>query len=185
MATDYQSIAQVLRDSHRRRESFRPLANSGSMEEAYAIQDEFQRLLIADGAGGIVGYKVALTSPAMQAFVGLDHPCAGAVFANRVLQSPQRMDLANFQNLGVECEFAVRLAKDLPARPGGHSSATVAPAVAAVMPFPKRPCPAPKGSVPPRPRMLTTMFMLFSSRPDRRLISIQPALVTMSLLFVE
>lgn len=134
MATDYQSIAQVLRDSHRRRETFRPLANSGAMEEAYAIQDEFQRLLIADGAGGIVGYKVALTSPAMQAFVGLDHPCAGAVFANRVLQSPQRMDLANFQNLGVECEFAVRLAKDLPARPDGHSSATVAPAVGAVMP---------------------------------------------------
>ena len=42
MATDYQLIAQVLRDSHRRRESFRPLANSGAMEEAYAIQDEFQ-----------------------------------------------------------------------------------------------------------------------------------------------
>jgi len=33
--------------------------------------------------------------------------------------------------------------------------------------------------------MLTTIFMLFSSRPDRRLISIQPALVTMSFVLTK
>tara|TARA_Y100000588_G_scaffold198182_1_gene212004 strand:- start:538 stop:1323 length:786 start_codon:yes stop_codon:yes gene_type:complete len=131
---DHTSIAKALVDSHRRRETFRPLDSNGSLDEAYAIQDEFQRLLMADGAGDIVGYKVALTSPAMQAFAGLDHPCAGAIFASRVFQAPQHMDLAAFQHMGVECEIAVRLATDLPTRPDGHSPETVAPAVGAVMP---------------------------------------------------
>ena len=134
MATDHTSIAQALVESYRRRETYRPLKPSGTLDEAYAIQDEFQRLFIAEGAGEIVGYKVALTSPAMQAFAGLDHPCAGAIFASRVLASPQHMDLNAFQHMGVECEIAVRLATDLPARPEGHSPATVAPAVGAVMP---------------------------------------------------
>jgi len=134
MATEHKSIAQELFNSYRRKETFRPLENSGTLEEAYAIQDEFQRLLIADGAGDIVGYKIALTSPAMQAFVGLDHPCGGAIFASRVLGSPQIVDLSDFQHLGVECEIAVRLKADLPMLPDGHSPETVAPSVGAVMP---------------------------------------------------
>ena len=134
MATEHKSIAQELFNSYRRKETFRPLENSGTLEEAYAIQDEFQRLLIADGAGDIVGYKIALTSPAMQAFVGLDHPCGGAIFASRVLGSPQIVDLSDFQHLGVECEIAVRLKADLPMLPDGHSPETVAPFVGAVMP---------------------------------------------------
>ena len=36
--------------------------------------------------------------------------------------------------MGIECEIAVRMGADLPARAGGHTPETVAPAIAAVMP---------------------------------------------------
>ena len=39
-------------------------------------------------------------------------------------------------------------------------------AVAAVIPFPNRPWPAPKLAVPPRPRMFTTIFIAQSSFPE-------------------
>jgi 2-keto-4-pentenoate hydratase len=106
----------------------------GGLEAAYGIQESLQKLLIAGGCGAITGYKVALTSPAMQAFVGVDQPLAGAIFANRVHRSPALLDARTFQRLGIECEIAVRLAAGLPHRAEGHNVETVAPAIGAVMP---------------------------------------------------
>jgi len=134
MSANHQSIAEGLFEEHRQRKPFRPLPEKGSLEEAYAIQEKLQALYVAGGYGDIVGYKIALTSPAMQAFVGLDHPLAGAIFASRIHESPAAFDIAEFQHPGIECEIAVRLAADLPSRPEGHTPESVAPAIGAVIP---------------------------------------------------
>lgn len=134
MPLDQQAIAQQLFDAHKAGETFQPQVPGGSLDEAYAIQGRLQQLWIADGLGGIVGYKIALTSPAMQEFVGLDHPLAGGIFDSRVHTSPSQFDPEDFQHMGVECEIAVKLGADLPSREGGHTPETVAPAIGAVMP---------------------------------------------------
>ncbi len=134
MPAEHRTIAQELFEEHRLRRPFRPLRDKGTLEDAYDIQEKLQELFVAGGYGDIVGYKIALTSPAMQAFVGLDHPLAGAIFASRVHGSPQEFDLTEFQHLGIECEIAVRLATDIPSRPQGHTPESVAPAIGAVMP---------------------------------------------------
>lgn len=103
------------------------------LDEAYAVQEALQALLIAAGRGAIAGYKIALTSPVMQEFAGLDHPCAGAIFASTVHRSPVTLPAADFIHLGVECEIAIRLGADLPAQDAPHDRAGVAEAVAACM----------------------------------------------------
>ncbi len=133
MAADFQAVAQGLFEEHQKRQPFQPLKRSGTLEDAYSIQNLMQELFVADGCGDIVGYKIALTSPAMQAFVGLDHPLAGAIFASRVHDSPMSLNLHDFQHLGVECEIAIRLETDIADRQQGHTADSVAPAIGAVM----------------------------------------------------
>jgi 2-keto-4-pentenoate hydratase len=57
-----------------------------SMSDAYDIQDHYVALLRV-GSGEPIGYKVGLTSKAMQAFCGIDHPIGGVVLAKRELRS--------------------------------------------------------------------------------------------------
>jgi 2-keto-4-pentenoate hydratase len=102
-----------------------------SLDDAYRVQDARHSLVMESGGGVIAGYKIALTSKAMQDMVGVDQPLAGAVFAPTVHPTPARLNLARFHHLGIECEVAVRLGSDLPAVGAPHTRATVAAAVAA------------------------------------------------------
>lgn len=79
--------------------------------EAYEIQAALFRRLAAGRA--LAGHKIGCTTPVMQAYLGIDHPCAGAVLADAVHRSPARIACSGFQRLGVECELAVRLGDDL------------------------------------------------------------------------
>jgi 2-oxo-3-hexenedioate decarboxylase/2-keto-4-pentenoate hydratase len=99
--------------------------------ESYAMQEELQTLFAAD-RGAVVGYKIAITTPVMQRLMGIDHPCGGAIFASMAHDSPARLRCADYVNVAVECEIAVRLGVDLP---GGlvYDRASVAGAVAACM----------------------------------------------------
>lgn len=134
MTADHQTVAQALFAAHRERQPFQPVKGGGTLADAYTVQEALQDLFVAAGSGSIAGYKIALTSPVMQAFVGVNHPLAGAIFASRVHESPQSFNLADFQHIGIECEIAVRLASDLPVQSGGHTPESVAPAVGAVIP---------------------------------------------------
>src|SRR5207247_7149344 len=96
------------------------------LDDAYRIQDALHRLLAAAGRGEIVGWKIALTSKAMQQMTGVDQPAAGAIFSKVVHASPARIDLAAYHHLGVEFEVAVRLGDDLPATGGAWTRASVA-----------------------------------------------------------
>src|SRR5256885_9621782 len=86
------------------------------------------------GRGEIAGWKIALTSKAMQQMRGVDQPAAGAIFSKVVHASPARVDLAAYHHLGVEFEVAVRLGDDLPASGGPWTRASVAGRVAACLP---------------------------------------------------
>ncbi len=136
MASSREKIARRLFAQYRQARPFQPLADSerqGPLIIAYDIQDRLQELFIADGKGHVAGYKVALTSAAMQAFVGVTQPLAGAIFSNSIHESPASLDLRLFQHIGVECEIAVRLATDIPSCSEGHTAESIAPAIGSVM----------------------------------------------------
>jgi 2-keto-4-pentenoate hydratase len=52
------------------------------------------------GRGEIAGWKVALTSKAMQQMTGVDQPAAGAIFSMVVHPLPARIDVAGFLSRG-------------------------------------------------------------------------------------
>ena len=129
-----QAIARKLINSHQQRLPFSPLAadeRSSNLEDAYVIQDAFQAIRLQDGGPDetIVGYKIALTSPAMQAMVGVAQPCAGAIFSSVVHSSPAQIPLGSFQHVGVEFEVAVRLNSPLPAARTLHTRESVRDAI--------------------------------------------------------
>jgi len=130
------AAADWLFKAHTEARRFEPLPEAltpRTPDEAYAIQDDFVALR-AHQLGAIAGYKIALSTRAMQKFVGVDRPQAGVVFESRVLRSPARVRRADFLNLVVEFEIAVEVAEDLAAADAPFSRERVARAVGAVMP---------------------------------------------------
>lgn len=103
------------------------------VSRAYAIQDAFVAAK-ARGCGKPVGWKIALSNPAMQQFVGLSESVAGRLHAKQLVASPARTRVADYGRLLIEFEIAVELGQDLAPRAGGYTRESVAPAVAAVRP---------------------------------------------------
>jgi 2-keto-4-pentenoate hydratase len=133
--SDPAGIARHLYDVHRQREKLVPLAGAlrpEGLDAAYAAQEALQALLVPE-RGEIAGWKTAITTPVMQRLMGMDHPCAGAVFKNRMHRSPATLPIAGFVNIAVECEIAVRLGSGLPARGTPYQRDDVADAVAECM----------------------------------------------------
>lgn len=132
----FKQAARHLFEAHERREPFTPLPPDlapRTGEEAYAIQDAFVALR-AQKLGAIVGYKMALSSPQMRRFVGVDHPQAGAILESTLRRTPASVRAADYLRLIVEFEIAVEMAEDLPVADAPFSRERVAKAVGAVMP---------------------------------------------------
>src|SRR3989442_8183874 len=132
-----EAAARASFEMHRTRARYRPLdaaLRAAPLEDAYRVQDALHRIMVAAGRGDIAGWKIALTSRAMQQMTGVDQPAAGAIFSKVVHASPARIDLAAYHHLGVEFEVAVRLGDDLPARGGPWTRESVARRVAACLP---------------------------------------------------
>ena len=91
--------------------------------EAYEIQDALHGILTPAGLGAVAGYKVGCTTPVMQRFMGIDHPCAGAVFDGTVAHQAGAFRFADFCRVGVECEIVVRLGEGLPAEAAPYTRA--------------------------------------------------------------
>src|SRR2546425_5720502 len=131
-----EAAARASFEMHRTRARYRPLdaaLRAAPLEDAYRVQDALHRIMVAAGRGDIAGWKIALTSKAMQQMTGVDQPAAGAIFSTVVHPSPARVDLAAYHHLGVEFEVAVRLGDDLPSG-GPWTRASVADRVAACLP---------------------------------------------------
>ena len=122
-------------DARQRRLLYRNLPDElcpGSIAEAYAAQEAYYRLA-EPVYGAVGGAKIATTTKVMQRLMGIDHPCGGAIFARTIHASPARLRTADFVNLRIESEIALKLGTDLPAAGAPWTRAAVAPAVAAAM----------------------------------------------------
>jgi 2-keto-4-pentenoate hydratase len=82
------------------------------LAEGYRIQRALHDLLLPQ-AGAMAGYKIGCTSAVMQQYLDIPHPCSGGVFENGVHDSGARLNASDYVRVGVECEIAVRLARDL------------------------------------------------------------------------
>src|SRR5918999_544437 len=80
--------------------------------EGYQIQRAVHDLLLPQ-TGALVGYKIGCTSPVMQEYLDIPHPCGGGVFAKGVHDSGAKLRFGDYVHVGVECEIAVRLARNL------------------------------------------------------------------------
>jgi 2-keto-4-pentenoate hydratase len=101
--------------------------------EGYRIQDAVHDLLSPD-FGALVGHKIGCTSAVMQQYLRIPHPCSGGVFANGVQQSGVVLRHADFVRVGVECEIAVRLGRDLDPADAPFTADTVWQAIEAYLP---------------------------------------------------
>ena len=102
--------------------------------DGYAIQESLHGLLAAAGLGPVAGHKIGCTTPVMQAYLGIGHPCAGGVHARTVHDRQARVRHSDYVRVGVECEIAVRLGADLGPSGAPFDRERVAPAVEAVLP---------------------------------------------------
>ena len=84
----------------------------GDEAEGYRVQRAVHDLLLPQ-TGALVGYKIGCTSAVMQQYLDIPHPCGGGVFAKGVHDSGAKLRLGDYVRVGVECEIAVRLARNL------------------------------------------------------------------------
>src|SRR5664279_3294189 len=87
--TDIDAAAEIIAAARRGRYALAPLAPElapRSEAEGYLVQHALHGLLAAD-FGGRVGYKIGCTSPVMQQYLDIPHPCGGGVFARGVHRS--------------------------------------------------------------------------------------------------
>lgn len=85
-----------------------------TLDEAYALQSEIVQRALRSGSDSIAGYKVGLTTEKMQRFCGVAEPIAGRILNSGVRASGARLQKSNFHRLGVECELALRIGKEVP-----------------------------------------------------------------------
>jgi 2-oxo-3-hexenedioate decarboxylase/2-keto-4-pentenoate hydratase len=103
-------------------------------DAAYDIQDAVHDWFRAHGFGARIGYKIGCTTPVMQNYMGIDHPCAGGLFEARLYTSPAEIDCASLNRGGVECEIAVEMGAPLDARDMTIDQGRAAEAIAALYP---------------------------------------------------
>jgi 2-keto-4-pentenoate hydratase len=110
-------LAERLLDEHRRGLPFQALPDLpwDAVDDAYGVQRAYVWLRQQEQPSAVAGYKIGLTSPAMQAMCGIDSPVYGSIFTDTVYASGITLRNAQFQHLGVEFEIAVRLGDELPA----------------------------------------------------------------------
>jgi len=109
------AAAEAIAAARRNRTPLHPLAGDAAPQteaEGYRIADAVHGLLARD-FGEMVGHKIGCTSAVMQQYLNIPHPCSGGVFANGVHPSGAALRAKDFIRVGVECEIAVRLARDL------------------------------------------------------------------------
>ena len=69
------------------------------------------------GAASPGGFKIGATARRMQEYLGLSGPAAGFMVEGDLHRSGASLRFADYLRPGVECELAVRLARDLPPGP--------------------------------------------------------------------
>ena len=125
-----QQAAHALASQHRTKQLYalEDRLLPSDIDEAYLVQREYQRH-ISEEQGTIAGYKLAMTTPALQAANGVTEPCLGLILEDNIRRSPCTLEAVNYVQLGIECEVAVRLGADLPASGAPYDRGIVSEAV--------------------------------------------------------
>src|ERR1700684_932350 len=137
MGADTGKAAGMLMREHAGGATFHPFAADlgiATLEDAYAVQREYVRLLTHSRGTKAAGYKIGLTTPRMQAMCGIDSPVAGVILKDRVHASGARIDASAYGRLGLEFAIAVRLSRDLVSEGRAPTIADVAAAIDGVCP---------------------------------------------------
>src|SRR6202022_304729 len=130
------AAAKVIAKARRNRTQLASLPSDVAPQdeaEGYQIQRALHDLLLPQ-TGALVGYKIGCTSAVMQRYLDIPHPCGGGVFENGVHDSGAQLAAADYVHAGVECEIAVRLARDLAASEEPFTAEWVAEAIEAYHP---------------------------------------------------
>jgi 2-keto-4-pentenoate hydratase len=130
------AAAQAIAAARRNRTPLKPLAADVAPKteaDGYRIQRAVHDLLLPR-AGARVGFKIGCTSAVMQQYLNIPHPCGGGIFERGVHDSGARLRAGDYVRVGVECEIAVRLARDLEASAAPFTADRVAPAIEAYLP---------------------------------------------------
>ena len=90
----------------------RDLIGSNDLAAAYAVQELVAEARTGDGAT-VVGRKIGLTSPAVQAQLGVDQPDFGLLFDDMAYVGGDTIPASRFLQPRVEAEIAFILAVDL------------------------------------------------------------------------
>lgn len=116
--------------SGRRIAALPPDIRPATRAEGYAIQAQLE----ARSASPLLGWKIAATSPAGQAHIGVDGPIAGRLLAERVVDEGAEVPLGANHMRVAEVEFAFRMGRELPPRRTPYEADEVLAAVAALHP---------------------------------------------------
>src|SRR5262245_55055138 len=130
------AAAQTIAKSRRNRAALKalpPKAAPADEAEGYRVQRAVHDLLLPN-TGPLVGYKIGCTSAVMQEYLEIPHPCGGGVFARGVHESSATFRASDYVRVGVECEIAVRLARELLPSEEPFTAEWVMEAIEAYMP---------------------------------------------------
>lgn len=133
---DADAAARFITEAHVSRATYRnlpPEIAPPTVADAYAVQEALAKLW-TPVYGPVAGLKIATTTKVMQALMGIDHPCGGMIYGNRIHVSPAKLALAHHMHLVMECELAVQLAQSLPGGSAPYNAETVRSAVGDAMP---------------------------------------------------
>ena len=105
-----------------------------TLTDAYAIQDRVVAALVAQADGRCIGYKVACTNEIAQAALQIDRPLFGRLLSQSTSPSGTTLAADQFTHRVIEAEFAFRVGVDVEPVNGGHTRATIAEHIDALIP---------------------------------------------------
>lgn len=130
-------VADALAEQHAARARYEPLAGDLALPDLDAAYDVQRRLITtweAGAKGPIAGYKIALTSKAVQELCGVNQSLVGGIFASTVHYSPAVVKLSDFVRVGLEFELCLKMGADLTDKSEIYTAESVRDAVELAVP---------------------------------------------------
>ncbi len=138
MGSDFSAKAAAIW-LHQRKVSREPFAAlSGvhlpsTMNDAYDVADQFVSLCCAHQNARQVGYKIALTTPQMRAFVGYSDSVAGTILSTTTYPAGAALSTHAFVRMAFECEIAFLVSREITAQ-DALTSTSIAQCIEAAAP---------------------------------------------------